>query len=59
MIHCSHRHPQGETYCPACQQEKAVESERIRIFNLLNHRKVSERQRIIAEELERIRKERE
>lgn len=24
MIHCPHRHPYGEPYCTACQQDKAV-----------------------------------
>jgi hypothetical protein len=34
MIHCPHRHDQGEPYCPACQRDK----ERQRVLDLINQR---------------------
>jgi hypothetical protein len=38
MIHCPHRHPMGESYCTACQQDKAKVSERQKILDLINQR---------------------
>lgn len=55
MIHCPHRHPMGESYCTACNEDKARANERQRVIDMINHRLTESASRDVRMALLRLR----